>query len=103
VIFRRRFGAVVSAQLDLFEREHADLLRECDEAERAYDASSREDAPERYEAYQDLVETGAELLVEMRDTYARTLGEDAAETYVAAFDRTVARRLRRFTSHLDIV
>ena len=32
-----RFGDVISRQLDLFEREQAELVRECKEAEATYD------------------------------------------------------------------
>ena len=33
---RQRFGEVISRQLDLFEREQAELVRECKEAEATY-------------------------------------------------------------------
>ena len=101
MIFRRRFAVVVTAQLDLFEREHAGLVRDCDQAERAYDDAPREHAEERYGDYLDLVETGTDLLEEMRDSYAATLDEDAAEEYSTAFNRAVVRRLPRFALELD--
>ena len=101
MIFRRRFADVVSAQLDLFEREHAELVRDCDQAERAYDDAPREHAEERYGDYLDLVDTGTELLEEMRDSYAASLGEDAAEEYAAAFNRAVIKRLPRFALELE--
>ena len=96
MIFRRRFAAVVSAQLDLFERDHADLLQRYEEALRAYDRGPGDEAEERYGAYLDLVEEGAEILAGMRDAYALGLDARAEDAYVAAFERAVAKRLPRF-------
>ncbi len=101
MIFRRRFADVVRTQLDLFERDHAGLIADCDAAERAYDSAPREEAEERYGDYLDLVDTGMELLAELRDAYAATLDEDTAEKYEAAFNRAVARRFARFAPGLD--
>ena len=51
-MFRRgRFTDVISRQLDLFIREEADLIRECEEAERAYNNAARDE--ETSEAYED--------------------------------------------------
>jgi hypothetical protein len=101
VIFRRRFSDLVSRQLDLFEEEQADLIRECEEAEQAYDRAPREDAEEAYGDYMDLVETGTEILADLRDNYASTLDEAAAEEYKATFDRTVLKRLPRFALEIE--
>jgi hypothetical protein len=101
VIFRRRFADVISRQLDLFEREHADLIAECEEAERAYDQAPREEAEERYGDYVDLVETGTELLADLRDNFAATLDEQAGEEYEEAFNRAVAKRLPRFALEIE--
>ncbi|HEY6835735.1 MAG TPA: hypothetical protein VI142_04615 [Gaiellaceae bacterium] len=98
---RGRFGDVIARQLDLFEREQAGLVRDCEEAEAAYDRAGRAEAEERYGDYQDLVETGTELLADLRDGYASTLGESAAEQYEAEFNRTVARRLPRFALEIE--
>ena len=84
MIFRRRFADVVSRQLDLFEREHAGLIADCAAAERAYDRADRSEAEERYGDYVDLVETATELLADLRDGYASTLEDEAAEEYEAA-------------------
>jgi hypothetical protein len=100
VIFRRRFADVVARQLDLFEREHASLIAECEEAERAYDDAPRDEAEERYGDYVDLVDTGQEELEAVRDTYARTLDEDAADEYVEAFNRLARKRFPRFALEL---
>ena len=99
MIFRRRFADVIRTQLDLFVEEEAELIRDCEQAELAYDRAERDEAEERYRDYLDLVETGTEILAGLRDAYARTL-EDAAERYVAEFNRAAARRLPRFASEL---
>ena len=93
---RRRFTDVIARQLDLFERDHAGLLRDCAAAEEAYDRADRDGAEERYGDYLDLVDTGAELLAELRDGFARTLAEDAAAEYELAFNRAVAKAFPRF-------
>ncbi len=101
MIFRRsRFGDVVRRQLDLFEREHAGLIRDCDAAEEAYDRAGRDEAEERYGDYLDLVETGTELLAALRDGFAATLDEPAAAEYEATFERAVRKRLPRFALEL---
>ena len=101
MIGRRRFRDVVARQLELFEREHADLIHECTEAERAYDAGPREEAEERYGELMDLVETGTELLADLRDGYAATLDEAAAHEYEATFNRAVPKRLPRFALEIE--
>ena len=101
MIFRKRFTDVVSRQLDLFEREHAGLIADCVAAERAYDRADRSEAEERYGDYVDLVETATELLADLRDGYASTLEEDAAEEYEATFNRAVLKRLPRFALEIE--
>jgi hypothetical protein len=101
VIFRKRFADVVSRQLDLFEREHAGLIADCAAAERAYDRADRSEAEERYGDYVDLVETGTELLADLRDAYVSTLEDDAAEEYEAAFNKAVLKRLPRFALEIE--
>ena len=98
---RRRFGHVIDTQLDLFEREHADLIWACDDAERLYNAAPRDEAEERYGDYLDVVETGTELLADLRDHFAATLDEDTAETYEDEFNRAVAKRLSRFALEIE--
>jgi hypothetical protein len=100
-MFRKRFADVVSSQLDLFEREHAGLIADCEAAERAYDRADRDEAEERYGDYVDLVETGTELLADLRDGYASTLEEDAAEEYEATFNQAVLKRLPRFALEIE--
>ena len=92
---------MISRQLDLFQREHAELIRECEEAESAYDRAERDEAEERYGDYQDLVETGTEALADLRDHFASTLGDEAAERYEAEFNRAVEKRLPRFSLEIE--
>jgi hypothetical protein len=101
VIRRCRFGDVVATQLDLFAREHADLIADCEAAERAYDRAPREEAEERYGDYVDVVETVTEALADMRDRYARTLDESGAEEYEAAFNRAVQKRWPPFGLEIE--
>jgi len=101
VRFRRRFADVVQRQLDLFEREHAGLIRDCVQAERAYDRAPRHEAEERYGDYVDLVETGTELLADLRDNYAQSLEGAAAEHYEAEFNRAVLKQLPRFALEIE--
>ena len=54
------FEDVIRRQLDLFAEECADLIADCDAAERAYDAADRDEAEEKYGDYLDLVETGTD-------------------------------------------
>ena len=90
------FDDVIRRQLDLFQQECADLIVECEAAERAYDSAGRDEAEERYAEYLELVEEGVDALREIRDTYAATLEEDVADDYERAFEREVDRRLPRF-------
>ena len=101
MIFRRRFDDVVSRQLDLFEREQAGLIADCAAAERAYDRAHRSEAEERYGDYVDLVETATEILADIRDHYASTLDERAAEEYERGFNRAVLKRLPRFALEIE--
>ena len=96
-----RFGDLIGRQLDLFEREEADLIADCEAAERAYDQAERDEAKERYGDYLDLVETGTELLAGLRDSFASTLDEETAEEYEAEFNHAVLRRLPRFALEIE--
>lgn len=92
MIFRRRFADVIGRQLDVFAVDEAALLVEVREAEQAYNRADRDEAEEKYGDYVDVVETATEALADMRDRFARTLDENAAEEYEAAFNRAVKRR-----------
>ena len=100
-LFRRdRFAELVRRQLELFTTDEAELLAESDATERAYDAAQREDAEEAYGDYGLVLDTLAERLAELRDTYAGTLDEDAALQYEASFDRAAGRRFPRLRNRL---
>lgn len=98
--FRRRFADIVSRQLDLFAAERAELLEDVEIFLRAYNEAPRDEAEERYGDYVDRVDLAAEALAELRDTYARTLDEDTAAAYAAAFERAAAKRFPRLASAL---
>jgi hypothetical protein len=101
VFRRRRFADVIARQLDLFEREHAELILACEEAERAYDRAPRDEAEGRYGDYVDIVETGTETLADLRDHFAATLDEGDDDEYEAAFNHAVAKRLPRFALEIE--
>ena len=98
---RGRFADLIKRQLDLFAAEQAGLISDVDAALLAYDRAPRGEAEERYGDFLDLVETATDELVELRDNYAATLDEDAAEEYRAVFNDTVRKRLPRFGLELD--
>jgi len=97
----RRFAELIARQLDLFVRDNLELLEACDEAERAYDRAGREEAEERFGDYQELVETGTKILADLRDNFASTLDETAADDYEDAFNRAVVKRLPRFGLEIE--
>ncbi len=98
---RRRFADLIRRQLELFEREHAELVADCLAAEEAYNRADRDEAEELYGDYVDLVEAGTEELADIRDTFARTLDEEVAEEYEAEFNRAVVKRLPRFGLEIE--
>jgi hypothetical protein len=95
-MFRRgQFRDVVQRQLDLFAADEADgLLVEVAELKRQYDGADREDSEEAYGDYMDAVDGVKDALAEMRDQFAATLDEAAAEEYESAFDNAARRRWR---------
>jgi hypothetical protein len=99
---RNRFKDVIGRQLDLFERDHAQLIRDAAEAEQAYVQAPRDEAEERYGDYVDIVETGTEVLADLRDGFAQSLDEEAGERYEAEFNRAVRKRLPRFALEIDL-
>ena len=100
--FRRkgRFSELVERQLDLFAADDADLVAEAAEAERAWNAAAAGDAEEAYGDYQLVVDAIADRLLDIRESYAHTLDEDAASEYSAAFTREATRRYRRYATLL---
>jgi hypothetical protein len=98
---RARFADLIARQLDLFEREHRDVVEEAEQKLDAYNSADRDEAEELYGDYVDAVETGTELLADIRDAYARTLEEGIDEQYEREFNRAVARRLPRFALEIE--
>jgi len=98
---RGRFVDVVERQLALFAAENKGLISDTEAALVAYNKAPRDEAEERYGDYLDLVETGTDELVELRDSFAATLDEDSYEEYHEVFSRVVRKRLPRFGLELD--
>ena len=87
---QRRFHELVDRQLDLFAADDAELLAEAAQAESAWNSSSAESAEEAYGDYQLVVDAIADSLLDIRETYAHSLDEDAADEYRDAFTREAA-------------
>ena len=102
VIFRRsgRFDELVRTQLDLFAEDEAELLEEAQEADEAQTHADRDEAEELYGDYQLVVDAIGDGLLDIRETYAATLEDDAADDYRAAFNRAASKRFRGFTTML---
>jgi hypothetical protein len=98
---RARFGEVIDRQLALFVREHRDVIDESDAKLRLYNAADRGDAEELYGDYLDAVETGTEILADLRDHFAQTLAGSDSERYLAEFDRAVAKRLPEYALEIE--
>jgi hypothetical protein len=103
VIFRRsRFAEVIDRQLDIFERDQRFVIEEVNERLEAYNNADRDEAEELYGDYIDAVETGTEILADMRDDYARTLDEGIDARYEREFNRAVAKRLPPFALEIEL-
>ena len=98
---RKRFADLISRQLDLFEREHADVIEEAQAKLDAYNSAERDEAEELYGDYVDAVETGTEILADLRWSFWKTLDDDTAEAYEAEFNRAVAKRFPRFGFEIE--
>ena len=99
-MFRRaRYGDVIDAQLDLFVREHDDVLEDVAERLRRYNAAERDEAEELYGDYVDAVETGTEILADLRDHYAQSL-EDP-DRYLQEFNQAVRRRFPEYALEIE--
>ncbi|HVC87095.1 MAG TPA: hypothetical protein VNC40_06690 [Gaiellaceae bacterium] len=96
---RARFTQLIRQQLDLFLLEHRDVVDEVAERLDTYNRADRDEAEELYGDYVDAVETGTEILAEMRDHYARSL--DDPEPYILEFNRAVAKRLPPFALEIE--
>jgi hypothetical protein len=89
---------LVDRQLTLFAEDDAELLREADEAEAAWNAAGRDTAEEAYGDYQLVVDAIADRLLDVREAYASTLDGETAVAYRLAFSDGVSRRFRRYAS-----
>ena len=96
-----RFVDLVERQLDLFADEHDDLLEDVRDALTRYNEASKDEAEELYGDYVDQVDAARDALLELRDTYARTLGDEAAGEYEAVFNRRARKRLPSLALELD--
>ncbi|HXR10777.1 MAG TPA: hypothetical protein VN770_00655 [Gaiellaceae bacterium] len=95
MMLRNRFGDVASRQLDVFAEDEANgLLAEVREKKEQYDRAPRDEAEEAYGDYMDVVDAVKDALADMRDRYARTLGDDVAEEYAATFEHAARKRWR---------
>jgi hypothetical protein len=101
MIFRRgRFGELVDRQLDLFASE-TELLAEAEEADAAWSNATAERSEELYGDYQLVVDAIGERLYDIREAYAATLDDRAADEYRATFDRAAAKRFGRLAAFLE--
>lgn len=98
-MFGSRFKSLVAAQLDLFARENAVLLKRIADSLDEYNHAERDEAEELFGEYMDAHAVAAEILEEMRDHYARTL--DDADEYVDVFNRAVKKRWPVTATELD--
>ena len=99
-MFRRSpFAEVIAAQLDLFCRDNPEVIEEANARLDAYNRAGRDQAEELYGDYVDAVETGTELLADVRDHYARSV--DDPDRYCAEFNKAVARRLPPFALEIE--
>ena len=97
--FRRRaFDDLVERQLTVLASDEAALFAEADEAGAAWIRSGRDHAEEAYGDFQLVVDAIADRLLEVRDAYAATLGDDKVDAYLQAFAAGVKRRFGRYAS-----
>ena len=102
MIFRRdRFGDVIRRQLDLFALDHRFVIEEVDERLDAYNRADRDEAEELYGDYVDAVETGTEILADIRDAYSRNLEEGIDDQYEREFNRAVLKRWPHFALEIE--
>ena len=96
---RSRYGPLIDSQLELFVREHGDVLEDVAMRLERYNAAERDEAEELYGDYVDAVETGTEILADLRDNYAQTL--DDPDPYLRAFNKAVAKRLPAYALEIE--
>jgi hypothetical protein len=96
---RARYTKIIDAQLDLFVHDNEYVLDDVADRLEAYNRAERNQAEELYGDYVDSVETGTEILADMRDHYAATL--EQPDAYLREFNRAVARRLAPFALEIE--
>jgi hypothetical protein len=101
MIRRSRFHDLVRRQLDLFATDEAELLDEAEEADAAWTKADRDETEERYGDYQLVADAIGERLYDVREAYASTLENGAADEYRGAFDTAALKRFRRLASFLE--
>ncbi len=90
---RSRFGDVIRRQLELFARDHRELLQRVADAERDYRHAPAGESEERYGDYMDLVEEAEDELLALRDRYAETMAARERTRYEREFTRAAGRML----------
>ena len=90
---KQQFAELIQVQLELFEREHHDLLERVAAAERHYRRARRPESEELYGDYMDLVEEAEDDLLALRDRYAETMAARERRRYEREFTRTAERTL----------
>jgi hypothetical protein len=83
----------------VFVRDNRGVIEEVGERLEAYNRADRAEAEELYGDYVDAVETGTEILADVRDHYARTV--DDPDRYCIEFNRAVARRMPAFALEIE--
>jgi hypothetical protein len=102
-VIRRRggqFADLVQRQLDLFAADESGLLDEAQRAEVLWKRARRDDAEEAFGDWQLIVDDVGERLLDLRETYAATLGDDVADGYRRAFNRAAGSRFKAYTELL---
>lgn len=100
ILRRSRFHDLVERQLDLFESE-TDLIAEAAAADAAWSSASADESEELYGDYQLVVDAVGDALGDMRETYASTLDDGAADEYRAAFEKAARKRYGRLAALLE--
>jgi len=93
----RRFTDLVDRQLDLFEQDEAELIRDTETALAAYNRAPRDEAEERYGDYLDHVDAGLDALLDLREAYAATLPEETDDEYREEFNDRARKRVPQFS------
>ena len=102
--FRRRpraYEELIDGQLAMFAADNEQLMGELADALAKYRGAGAQTAEERFGDVQDVGEEGRDALERLRESYAVTLEEEAADDYRVAFDRRAVERYPHFALDLD--